>query len=395
MESEIYENLYPYSKLHENGFCIIKFNEILDRIKDDVSISKSMIENVSEIFNKKFDYFHKKNKNKEIPNVFVNLFKEVKNGKTINDPYRSQIYITKLKNEKEQKQLYDNIMKKKSIKDDEYNKSFFNKKYLNDHETKTIQNFVDNYKKIIQNMLSISETHVARDIVALHSEPNPTSFQQAHTDYTIREKEFIPVKNIGLLDQFEKLVNENETHNKLFNRTDEISKDKDIPYAAIIGLQNETKIVGWKGYFFMKEEYSETLKKKDVDDIKNEIFSRKEGEIIKYNQGDVFIFRGDFLHGGSGYEKSNTRIHIYFDNKKIFRSSNSTDEYYDFPLPISTSSKKRKAPPPTIPPNQSKKSRKIDGKKSKKSKSKSNRKSLKRKSKRKSLKRKSKRNKYL
>jgi hypothetical protein len=198
------------------------------------------------------------------------------------------------------------------------------------------------------------------------------------------------------LDQFEKLVNENETYNKLFNRTDEISKDKDIPYAAIIGLQNETKIVGWKGYFFMKDEYSETLKKKDVDAIKNEIFSRKEGEIIKYNQGDVFIFRGDFLHGGSGYEKSNTRIHIYFDNKKIFRSSNSTDEYYGFPLPISTSSKKRKAQPPRIPPNQSKKSRKIDGKKSKKkSKSKSKKKSLKRKSKRKSLKRKSKRNKYL
>jgi hypothetical protein len=47
-------------------------------------------------------------------------------------------------------------MKKKSIKDDEYNKSFFNKRYLNNDETKTIQNFVDNYKKIIQNMLSIS-----------------------------------------------------------------------------------------------------------------------------------------------------------------------------------------------------------------------------------------------
>ena len=41
---------------------------------------------------------------------------------------------------------------------------------------------------------------------------------------------------------------------------------------------------------------------------------------IKMEEGDVLIFRGDFVHAGSAYRKRNVRLHAYFDNPEVVRT---------------------------------------------------------------------------
>lgn len=47
-------------------------------------------------------------------------------------------------------------------------------------------------------------------------------------------------------------------------------------------------------------------------------------EIANLNGGDILVFRGDFTHAGSAYEKENIRLHCYIDNVMIPRTPNRT-----------------------------------------------------------------------
>jgi|LakMenEpi03Aug12_release.lakeMendotaPanAssembly.Ray.scaffolds.fasta_scaffold5816299_1 hypothetical protein len=47
-------------------------------------------------------------------------------------------------------------------------------------------------------------------------------------------------------------------------------------------------------------------------------------EIKKLNKGDIFIFRGDLVHAGSSYKKSNIRLHCFLDSSLVHRDSNRT-----------------------------------------------------------------------
>ena len=42
------------------------------------------------------------------------------------------------------------------------------------------------------------------------------------------------------------------------------------------------------------------------------------------NKGDIVIFRCDFVHSGSGYDKENIRLHCYLDSKTVLRDPNRT-----------------------------------------------------------------------
>ena len=47
-----------------------------------------------------------------------------------------------------------------------------------------------------------------------------------------------------------------------------------------------------------------------------------ERKTITLMKNEVFIFRSDLIHGGSEYETSNIRIHMYLDNKQLNYKSN-------------------------------------------------------------------------
>ena len=42
----------------------------------------------------------------------------------------------------------------------------------------------------------------------------------------------------------------------------------------------------------------------------------------KLSPGDVVVFRGDFIHAGSGYANANSRIHYYLDSPLVPRTQN-------------------------------------------------------------------------
>tara|TARA_E500000331_G_C17270003_1_gene718879 strand:+ start:5160 stop:5822 length:663 start_codon:yes stop_codon:yes gene_type:complete len=103
--------------------------------------------------------------------------------------------------------------------------------------------------------------------------------QQAHCDY-------LPEKNYINL-----LKNEIE----------------DVPLVIIISLQDNTKIDVWS---------------ESINWMINEKKTNINRETIELMKNDIFIFRSDLIHAGSEYNKSNIRIHMYLDNKKLTYKSN-------------------------------------------------------------------------
>lgn len=45
---------------------------------------------------------------------------------------------------------------------------------------------------------------------------------------------------------------------------------------------------------------------------------------LELRRGDVFLFRGDLVHSGASYEKSNLRVHCFLDIKRVKRVENGT-----------------------------------------------------------------------
>ena len=317
-------------EIHEYGYCLIEFDQIFKEIKKiiendkvkkyekykdiDIELFKTNIKIVLDILNNNF--FNKirevigeikKPKNENIGNY---IFKKAEE----NDPNRFQIFITK--------------KDKENDKDDEYNNDLSS--YIDDDDNKMqIFDFIELYKTALKTLLNINKTHVAKDIVVIHSKKGGET-QQEHTDYVLADTILINNvdQEIGLPDQMEQLCNDDKCVNK------------NIPLAAIIGLQDNTNILGWPGYIYMKQEFLKKYKEDrqqtldeyqkssgkaemelkkyyEQNQSKNKLFEKKNPTKIIYNTGDVFVFRGDFVHAGASFEEDNSRIHIYFDNKKI------------------------------------------------------------------------------
>ncbi len=45
---------------------------------------------------------------------------------------------------------------------------------------------------------------------------------------------------------------------------------------------------------------------------------------VELDRGDILVFRGDFVHAGSGYKADNYRIHYYLDSPDVSRANNRT-----------------------------------------------------------------------
>jgi hypothetical protein len=84
-------------------------------------------------------------------------------------------------------------------------------------------------------------------------------------------------------------------------------KEKEVPLVIIVSLEDNTKIDVWpESINWMIEKKTKNIERKTITLMKNE----------------VFIFRSDLIHGGSEYETSNIRIHMYLDNKQLNYKSN-------------------------------------------------------------------------
>ena len=90
--------------------------------------------------------------------------------------------------------------------------------------------------------------------------------------------------------------------------------DDYMPLAMVISLMPETKLRVWPK--------SARLSMKDPDEFKgmDPIVCQE----LTLNAGDIVVFRGDFIHAGSAYEKANYRIHYYLDSPLVPRVAGRT-----------------------------------------------------------------------
>jgi len=83
----------------------------------------------------------------------------------------------------------------------------------------------------------------------------------------------------------------------------------EVPLAAILALEDRTKLVAWPGFIGYDFEG----------------FSREGGQVFEFNAGDLLIFRGDLVHAGSEYpDRENVRLHCFIDNANVSRENNRT-----------------------------------------------------------------------
>lgn len=138
-------------------------------------------------------------------------------------------------------------------------------------------------------LLELFPEHRSRDFVALRSDEGCAE-QPAHIDY-------LP-KDFGVV------VKETET---------DISgyiSDERMPLACVLCLEEETTLDVWPWAFG-----------KHFWDNRN---SRFWFEKLELSPGDMIIFRGDLVHGGSAYDVANLRLHCYLDHKDTKRTPNRT-----------------------------------------------------------------------
>ncbi len=138
------------------------------------------------------------------------------------------------------------------------------------------------YMKRFTNLLDhqikeiISSERVKSNWIVLHSKKGCRR-QQAHTDYE---------PTGGILEV----------------------PNEDIPLAAVLALEDNTKLVVWPGSIGF-----------DFTD-----FKENDGIELVFNAGDLVVFRGDLVHAGAAYQEENIRLHCYLDHKDVDRKNNRT-----------------------------------------------------------------------
>jgi ectoine hydroxylase-related dioxygenase (phytanoyl-CoA dioxygenase family) len=90
--------------------------------------------------------------------------------------------------------------------------------------------------------------------------------------------------------------------------------DDQVPLAAILALEQDTTISVWPKSIRIAS-------RKDNQNKRKRLIRKK---AKKMNPGDIFVFRGDLVHAGSAYEKSNIRLHCFLDSPSVFREQNRT-----------------------------------------------------------------------
>ena len=90
--------------------------------------------------------------------------------------------------------------------------------------------------------------------------------------------------------------------------------DNQMPLAILIALMPDTKIHVWPKSIRLASMNPELYV--DIKPIKR--------LTITLNEGDLFIFRGDLVHAGSGYSEENIRLHCFMDSQIVPRTQNRT-----------------------------------------------------------------------
>lgn len=87
-----------------------------------------------------------------------------------------------------------------------------------------------------------------------------------------------------------------------------------MPLAALISLMPNTFLRIWP--------HSSGLAMTDEASLKDKAPIMFKDVLL--NPGDMIVFRGDFVHAGSEYQKDNFRIHYYLDSPLVPRTANRT-----------------------------------------------------------------------
>lgn len=125
--------------------------------------------------------------------------------------------------------------------------------------------------------------HTPNDLVVLSSEPGCKE-QKAHQDYLEKD---------------------------LKKKDGATPPPDEIPLGVIVALMDDTYIDVWPGAIKTLSEAGKVKPKR-----------------LRFNRGDIVIFRGDLVHAGSAYTKFNMRLHTYMDHPSVKRKFNST-QYVD------------------------------------------------------------------
>ena len=89
------------------------------------------------------------------------------------------------------------------------------------------------------------------------------------------------------------------------------SSDATVPHLLLIALQDETTLNIWPGSHRV---------------VRGSYFAKKLIPVshVVLNKGDALLFRGDLVHAGSAFAKSNTRVHFYLDTRVVRRAKDVT-----------------------------------------------------------------------
>jgi ectoine hydroxylase-related dioxygenase (phytanoyl-CoA dioxygenase family) len=90
--------------------------------------------------------------------------------------------------------------------------------------------------------------------------------------------------------------------------------DTQMPLAALVCLMKGSRLNLWpNSHHLATTNPSELMDKEQIP-----------CQEIQLNEGDIVVFRGDFIHAGSAYSDDNYRVHYYLDSPLIPRVANRT-----------------------------------------------------------------------
>ena len=189
--------------------------------------------------------------------------------------------------------------------------------------------YIDDFMKDIdETLLNIFPHLTINDWVVIKSKPG-CKRQAAHTDYLpsvdMMDETKIPINVMVALQDETYIVVWPKSHRLIcLDLCDEFGVDGWNKNIGIDGWNNigidgwnNIGIDGWNniGIDGWNNEFG-------VDGDKKSVRSPISMKRIEMNKGDLFLFRGDLVHAGSEYDKSNIRLHCFMD--RDYRKPNRT-----------------------------------------------------------------------
>ena len=149
-------------------------------------------------------------------------------------------------------------------------------RYLDSNLSRRVKKFINQVHDRLKEMFP---NHKPSDMTILRSEKGCRP-QQAHSDYRTTD---------------------------IWPNEGDIRHNDEMPLGVIIALQDNTKLDVWP---------------RSIGEMLQGPIAPKH---LKFDRGDMVIFRGDLIHAGSKYDEVNVRVHTYLDHPAVKRKANSTN----------------------------------------------------------------------